>query len=281
MAMLAAVGAFAVMDATMKELTQSYPPLQVSCLRGLTSIPFFLVGVAAIGEWRTLIPVRWRDHLVRGVLAIAMLWTFVYAVSSLALGTAYGIFLCSPLLITALSAFVLGDHVGRHRWVAVGCGMIGVFVILRPTGDGLVTLAGFAAFASALCYAISAVMIRRLARTDSTLSIGMSFMVMVSVGTGIAAWPHWVPIVGDHWPLLLLMGFTGALGQYLIIHAFRCAPPAVVAPFEYTALLWGIALDWILWSTVPSTRVLTGAGVVIVSGLYVIYREHWAVRTAA
>lgn len=279
--MLAAVGAFAVMDATMKELTQSYPPLQVSCLRGLTSIPFFLVGVAAIGEWRTLIPVRWRDHLVRGVLAIAMLWTFVYAVSSLALGTAYGIFLCSPLLITALSAFVLGDHVGKHRWVAVGCGMIGVFVILRPTGDGLVTLAGFAAFASALCYAISAVMIRRLARTDSTLSIGMSFMVMVSVGTGIAAWPHWVPIVGDHWPLLLLMGFTGALGQYLIIHAFRCAPPAVVAPFEYTALLWGIALDWILWSTVPSTRVLTGAGVVIVSGLYVIYREHWAVRTAA
>ncbi len=252
--MLAAVGAFAVMDATMKELTQSYPPLQVSCLRGLTSIPFFLVGVAAIGEWRTLIPVRWRDHLVRGVLAIAMLWTFVYAVSSLALGTAYGIFLCSPLLITALSAFVLGDHVGKHRWVAVGCGMIGVFVILRPTG---------------------------LARTDSTLSIGMSFMVMVSVGTGIAAWPHWVPIVGDHWPLLLLMGFTGALGQYLIIHAFRCAPPAVVAPFEYTALLWGIALDWILWSTVPSTRVLTGAGVVIVSGLYVIYREHWAVRTAA
>lgn len=278
--MLIAVGVFAVMDATLKHLATLYPPLQVTCLRGLMSIPFFLLVVTFAGGWRTLIPLRWSEHVVRGLLAIGMLWTFVYAVGRLPLGTAYGIFLCSPLLITALSAVFLRDHVGLHRWLAVAVGMIGVFVILRPGGGDVITLAGFAAFGSALCYAISAVMIRKMSRTESTLSIGMSFMVMVSIGTGALAWAHWTPIQSEHLPWLLLLGFTGALGQYLIIFAFRCAQPSVVAPFEYTAILWGLTLDWVLWSTVPSARVLAGAAVVVSSGLYVIYREHWAVRPA-
>lgn len=279
-AMLVAVGAFAVMDATIKHLAAAYPPLQVSCLRGLSSIPFFLLGVAFAGGWRTLIPIRWSEHFVRGALAIAMLWTFVYSVGHLPLGTAYGIFLSSPLLITALSALFLRDHVGLHRWLAVGCGMAGVLVILRPGGGDVMTFAGIAAFGSALCYAISAVMIRKMSRTESTLSIGMSFMVLVSIGTGIAAFPDWVPVLREHLPWLLLLGISGALGQYLVIFAFRCAPPAVIAPFEYTAILWGLTLDWVLWSTVPSARVIVGAAVVIASGLYVIYREHWAVRFA-
>lgn len=280
-AMLAAVAAFSVMDAAMKQLTFTYPALQVTCLRGLTSIPFFLLVVTFSGGWRTLIPVRWAEHVLRGVLAITMLWTFVYALGELPLGTTYGIFLCSPLLITALSAIFLRDEVGMHRWIAVGCGLIGVIIILRPSGGGLITLAGFAAFGSALCYAISAVMIRRMSRTESTLSIGMSFMVMVSIGTGIAGYSQWLPLQGEHLPWLLVLGLTGALGQYLIIYAFRCASPSVIAPFEYTALLWGIALDWLLWSTIPSARVVTGAGVVIASGLYVLYREHWATRAVS
>jgi drug/metabolite transporter (DMT)-like permease len=233
------------------------------------------------GGWHALIPVRWSEHQARGALAIGMLCTFVYAVSQLPLGTTYGIFLCSPLLITALSALFLRDHVGLHRWLAVACGMVGVLVILRPTGEGLGTLAGLAAFSSALCYAISAVMIRRMSRTESTLSIGMSFMVMVAIGTGIAGYSKWVPIAADHTLWLLVLGLTGSLGQYLIIYAFRCVSPSVIAPFEYTALLWGIALDWILWSTIPSARVLAGAAIVIASGLYVLYREHWATRAVA
>lgn len=279
--MLAAVAVFAVMDAVMKELTQHYAPLQVACLRGLSSIPFFIIGVALFGNWHTLIPKRWGEHVLRGVISITMLWTFVYSVSALPLGTAYGIFLCSPLLITALSALVLRDYVGPHRWVAVGLGMIGVVIILRPSGEGAITLAGFAAFASALCYALTAVMIRRMSRTESTLSIGMSFMVMVSIGTGIGSYANWVPVLGEHWLLLLTLGLSGAVGQYLIIYAFRCASPSVIAPFEYTALLWGITFDWLLWATAPSARVLAGASVVVVSGLYVIYREHWAPRVAA
>lgn len=271
--MLVAVAAFAVMDASMKQLAQVYPPLQISCLRGLASIPFFLLGVALTHQWRDLPPVNWPAHLIRGGLAILMLWSFIYAVSQLPLSAAYGIFLCAPLLITALSALVLREQVGWHRWIAIACGLIGVVVILNPDSRDMMTLAGLAALGSALCYAVAALMIQRLTRTDSTLSIGLSFMVIVATGTGIASFPNWVPLLTAHWPWILVLGASGALGQYLIIYAFRCAPASVIAPFEYTALLWGVSLDWILWSTVPSSRMLSGAGVVIASGLYLIYRE--------
>ncbi len=223
--MLAAVMAFAGMDAAMKQLVETYPPFQVSCLRGLASMPFFLLGVAVSRQWRSLIPVRWPEHhLLRGVLAVIMLWTFIYAVSELPLGTAYGIFLCAPLLITALSALVLREHVGGHRWLAIVFGMAGVIIILNPDSKQMITLAGLAAFGSALCYAIAALLIRRLAHTDSTLSIGMSFMLIVAVVTGILAYPKWVPLMASHWPLIAVMGLSGAIGQYLIIHAFRSAP---------------------------------------------------------
>jgi drug/metabolite transporter (DMT)-like permease len=279
-AMLVGVAVFSVMDASMKHLAQSYPPLQVSSLRGLASIPFFLLGVAFTGQWRSLVPVRWIEHLIRGGLAVLMLWMFVYSVSKLSLGTAYGIVLCAPLLITALSALVLREHVGPHRWLAIFCGLIGVVIILNPDGQDMATLAGLAAVGTALCYAIMALMIRRLTRTDTTLSIGLSFVAIVGIGCGIAAYPRWVPLSSEHWPWIAVMGLSGAMGQYLIIQAFRLAQASVVAPFEYTALLWGIALDWVLWSTVPGARVLSGAGVVIASGLYLIYREHWLARNA-
>ncbi len=274
LAMLAAAAAFAVMDAAMKHLVQTYPPLQVASLRGLTSIPFFLLATAFTGRWRALVPVNWMGHLARGALGIIMLLAFIYAVRELSLGTAYGIFLCAPLLLTALSALVLREQVGLHRWFAVACGLIGVIVILNPEGRSMVTLAGLMAFGAALCYAVAALMIRRLARTESTLSIGFSYMLIIAVGTGAAALPGWVPLLGEHWPWIAVLGVSGAVGQYLIVHAFRCAPASVIAPFEYSALLWGITLDWIVWSAIPGARMLAGAGVVIVSGLYVIYREH-------
>ena len=277
--MLASVAAFAVMDAAMKQLAQTYPPMEVSCLRGLASIPVFLLAIAATGQWRSVVPVRWGAHFVRGGLSILMLWMFIYSVSRLPLSTAYGIVLCAPLLITGLSALVLREHVGRHRWIAVVLGLVGVAIILNPSGTGVATLPGFAALGAALCYAVVALMLRRLTRTDSTLSIALSFVVIIAVGCGILAYPVWVAPARADWPWIAVVGLSGSVGQYLIVNAFRCAPPSVIAPFEYTALLWGIALDWILWGTTPSARVLAGGSVVIATGLYLIHREHRASRS--
>jgi len=273
--MLTAVAVFSLMDASLKQLTGTYPPWQVSCIRGLASIPVMLLAVGWRGEWRRLLPARWWPHLARGVLAVGMLSLFVYSLQTLPLTETYAIFLCAPLIVTALSALLLHEHVDWHRWLAVVLGLLGVLIMLRPSASHFVSVGAAAALGSALCYSLSAITIRTLARGESTLSVAFSFVVTVGLVNGAIAWPHWVPVQPTHWPWILIIGITGALGQMLIIQAFRAASPARVAPFEYTALLWGLMFDWVLWRTLPDQRTLIGGAIVTASGLYVIYREHF------
>ena len=113
-------------------------------------------------------PKRWHLHVMRGFLSVALLWCFVYAVSQLSLANAYSIFMSAPLLITALSVPMLGERVGWRQWLAVFVGLVGVIIVLKPTGAGLVTIGGLAALASAIGYALNAITIRILTRTDSS-----------------------------------------------------------------------------------------------------------------
>jgi drug/metabolite transporter (DMT)-like permease len=92
--------------------------------------------------------------------------------------------------------------------------------------------------------------------------------------TGLIAVPGWLPLAHEHWKWLAALGLFGAIGQHLLTEAFRSAPPAVVAPFEYTCLLWGILIDWTIWHVLPATRVYVGGGIVIAGGLYLIWHEH-------
>ncbi len=271
--MLIAVVAFSLMDAAMKELGNTYSPVQVASLRGWASLPFILTIVAVYGRWRELKPVRWPLHLVRGLLAIGMLVLFIYSVRSLSLASAYAIFLCGPLLVTALSVPFLGEQVDWQRWLAIAVGLAGVIVMIRPTAADVVTLGALAAFSAAICYAFAAIMIRVVSRTETTLSMSFSFVLLIAVVAGLIALPNWIAVKSEHWHWIAMLGFTGAIGQYFIIEAFRQAPASVVAPFDYTALVWGGLLDWLLWQTLPDTRMLTGGAVVVATGLYLIYRE--------
>ena len=192
-----------------------------------------------------------------------MLTAFIYAVRALPLAEAYALFFVSPLLITALSVPLLGERVDLARWLAIALGLLGVVVVLRPTGAGALTLAGLAALGSAACYAVSAISVRILGRTDSTLSMIFWFTAMVALGAGALAAPRWVPVDWDHWPMLAAVAVTGAFGQFALTQAFRMGEASVVAPFEYGALAWGLGLDWMLWSTRPATRTLAGAAIVV------------------
>ncbi|HSD75287.1 MAG TPA: DMT family transporter [Steroidobacteraceae bacterium] len=272
LAMLMSVGFFAGMDALLKLLAQRYPALQVSALRGAASIPFVLLPVLVTGRWRALRPVNWRLHLLRGLLAIVMLTTFVYSVRLLPLADAYSVFLAAPLIVTALSVPLLGERVDAKRWLAIGIGMSGTLALLNPRAANLVTLGAAAAIVSALCYALSGLSVRVLTRTDTTVSMVFWFMLMLAVFGGVLAAPSWVPVAPEHWPVLAGVGLLGALGQHFVTEAFRHAPASVVAPFEYTALLWAVALDWLFWHHAPNMRMFIGGAIIIGSGLYLIYR---------
>ena len=277
--MLAAVATFSMMDVTMKHLVETYPSVQVTFLRGIASLPLLFAAVGIFGKWRDLIPKRWALHIVRGLLSVVTLWGFIYSVSLLSLSDAYTIFMSAPLLITALSVPLLGEHVGTRRWIAIGVGLCGVVLVLNPSGSQLISIGGIAALASALGYALSALTIRILSRTDSGASTVVCALSIMTVISGTLAIDGWVALEWRHWPWIVGLGISGALGQYFITEAFRRAPPPVIAPLEYTALAWGMMFDWLIWMTAPSSRMLAGAAIIVASGLYIIHRERYVTVT--
>jgi drug/metabolite transporter (DMT)-like permease len=277
--MIAAVAAFSMMDGLLKLLTAHYPPLEVAVLRGAASLPFMLLPVLLRGSWRQLLPQRPHMHLLRAVLYVVSLVGFIYGVRVLSLANVYAVFLSAPLFTAALSAPLLKERTDGRGWSAILLGLAGVLVILRPTASGFITWGALAALAAAVAYACSAIAVRVLTRTDSTASVVFWTISLMTVLTAVLAAPHWVPLERAHWHWLLALGALAAIGQYLLTEAFRSAPPAVVMPFEYTSLLWGILIDRVVWQVLPSSRVCLGGALVIASGLYLIWRER--VRAAA
>ena len=273
LSMLLAVAAFSAMDACLKVLSPHYPPLQVAALRGLSSLPLIMVWVLIDGGPGQLLRIRWPLHLLRGVLSIVMLASFVYALRSLPLAETYSLFFVAPLLITALAALVLRERVDWRSWTAIASGFVGTLIVLRPSGTGVLTLAGLAVLVSAGGYAVSAIAVRVIGRSDSTQAMVFWMLAMTSVFAGALAWRRWQPIPHDDWPVLAILSVAGAIGQYAITDAFRRAAASRIAPLEYTALVWGIVLDYTLWNTLPDTTTLTGAAVIVLSGLYLIRHE--------
>jgi len=274
--MIAAVAVFSFMDGVLKFFAMRYPPMEVAALRGATSLPFTLAPVLIAGRMRDLVPRRWPMHLLRGCLSVVVIGGFIYAVRSLSLANAYSVFLSAPLLVAALSVPLLRERLDWRNWLAILVGLAGVLVMLRPTTSGLASFGAVAALIGATAYALSGIAVRVLTRTDTTVSVVFwTISLMTVLATAMAA-PGWVAIQHQHWKWLLGLGVLAAIGQYLLTEAFRSAPPSVVSPFEYTALLWGVGIDRVVWQVLPSARVCLGGGIVIASGLYLI----WHARNA-
>jgi drug/metabolite transporter (DMT)-like permease len=271
--MIVAVGSLSLMDACLKILAPHYSPFQVASLRGLSALPFVLIWVGLRGGYRQLLHVRFGLHAARGALAILMLATFAYALRYLPLTEAYSIFFIAPLLITALAVVILKERVDWTRWLAIAIGFCGVLIILRPTGAGAMTIPGLAVLACAVGYALSAITVRILGRTDSTESMMFWLTFLLGVGAGLIAVPEWRPILPEHWLVIAGIAVTGSLGQLAITEAFRLGESSFIAPFEYTALAWGVGLDWFVWKTLPAPITMLGAFVIIASGVYLVRRE--------
>ncbi|WP_369967867.1 DMT family transporter [Stenotrophomonas rhizophila] len=271
--MLMAVACFSLMDAGMKQLASSYPTLQVTFLRGAASLPFVLVWVLATAGPRSLVPKRWALHLLRGALGMAMIGCFVYALRSLPLSTAYTIYFVAPLLIAALSVPLLGEHVGPRRWIAIGIGLIGVLVVLRPGVGGFISVPGLMVLLAATAYAVAAITVSMLTRTDTPQSMVVWFLVIMAVGAGLLALPDWQPLQLGHAALIAGMGLAGAGGQVALTRAFQLGEASLIAPLEYTGLVWVIGWDLLFWGALPDRFTWLGAAIIVASGLYLLHRE--------
>ena len=188
--MIVAVAAFSGMDALLKVLAGSYPPMQVAVLRGMASLPFLLAPIALSGRWQLLRPRRFPMHVLRGALQVLVLGCFIYAVRTLSLANVYAVFLSAPLLMTALSVPILKERTDARGWLVIIVGLIGVIIMVRPSATGFGSLGAIAALIAALAYAVSGITVRVLTRTDSTASVvvwTISLMTRVRPRAGTAA----------------------------------------------------------------------------------------------
>jgi drug/metabolite transporter (DMT)-like permease len=274
-AMVAACAMFACMDALLKALSGTYPPLQVTALRGLTAMPLVCLYLLWRRQTGAVFSrrLRWRLHLLRGVITVAMMALFTYGLKTLGLAEAYTLTFVAPLIITMLSVPMLKETVPPRHWVAIALGLGGVVVALRPDQGAFLSIGALAVLAAAVCYAVSNVVGRIISRSEPSATLVFWTTASMALGGGLLSAAQWVDILPAHGPLLAGLAISGFLGQLAISEAFRHGQASAVAPFEYTALAWAVTLDWMVWHAVPDAYTLAGGAIIIASGIYLVRRE--------
>ncbi len=213
-------------------------------------------------------------HATRATVGLVGMVCGFTAVSMLPLTESTALSFAAPLFMTALSAPILKERVGIHRWGAVIVGFIGVLIMIRPDPNHMATLGTVFGLAGALGAAGAMIAIREIGRTEPGPTI-VFYFTLAGMLLGLASLPFGGWVIPDMTTLVMLVctGLVGGTGQLLLTEALRRAPVAVVAPFDYTQLIWACILGYAFWDEIPRTATVIGALVVAASGLYILLRE--------
>ena len=270
--MLASVALFSLQNITVKWLAQRYPIAEMVFFRSALSLLPAGILVWRAGGAAVLRTRRLPAHLLRSALWGASLGASFYSYHLLPLADAVSLSFATPLFLTALSWPLLHEAVGKHRWSAVIAGFIGVLVMAHPTGGG--SAAGIVyGVLNALFGALGSIAVRGLSRTEPSQCVVFYMGLFIALFTlpllpFVWVRPDFLDLLG-----LLSLGLVGGVGQYWTTQALYYAPAAVIAPFNYTSLLWGLLLGFLIWSEVPDLWMAAGALIVTASGLYILRRE--------
>jgi drug/metabolite transporter (DMT)-like permease len=275
---------FAVMAALVRFLGTRYPIGQVVFYRSA----FAIVPVIAVYAWRGELAAIVRTERPlgqagRGIISIIGMFCNFGAVARLPLVESNAISFTSPLFSVALAAFVLKERVRIYRWSAVIIGFIGVLVVLSPhlSGDELVFAAANATTVAGLIYALTGAMAnagtviqtRRLAQSETTSSIVFYFSLSCALA-GLVTWPFgWVSPTGSEFAVLVGIGLLGGTGHIFLTESYRHASASMVAPFDYTAMIWALILGYLLFGEAPTPMIALGSLIIAAAGLFVIWRE--------
>lgn len=270
--MCAGVSCLSVSDALAKWLVANYDPIQIVFLRNVVALPIVGAFILASRGRTALATSHLRVHVLRGLLSVGAALAFFSALGILPLAEATSLVFAAPLFITALSVPLLGEHVGWKRWMAVIVGFAGVLVIVQP-GAATFQAASTLPLAAALLYALIMLSTRWIDRSESTWTMMFYMSLFPTLFSGLAVLPFWRALQIADLPFIVAIALFGTIGVTLISHAFRLGHAAVVAPFDYTALIWASLLGWLVWGEIPGGWTWAGAVVIIASGIYIVLRE--------
>lgn len=274
------VGLFSLMDASGKFLVGSYSVFQIVAIRGVVSVAI-------------LAPILFREHgvnvlragrplslILRSGLGVAAMLLFFTGIHYLPLADATAIGFSGAIFMTVFSAIFLREKVEWQRWTAIALGFVGALVVARP-GSETFHWAGLLLLLCAFLYAGMMTMTRFLARSESNATM-VFYHSVISTLVGAVVLPFiWVTPGWGELMLMVGMGVLATAGHMIFAQAFREAPVSVLAPFEYTALLWASLLGFFVWGDVPGINVWAGSVILIVAGLYILYRESRSPRPAS
>jgi drug/metabolite transporter (DMT)-like permease len=275
---------FAALSALVRQLGDVTPVGQLVFFRSACAIPPVLLIYALRGELMEAVRTnRVFGQLGRGALSVGGMYTNFSALQRLPLADATAISFASPLITVALAAIILKEKVRIYRWTAVLVGFSGVIVMLIPHLDinyyveagamATATIGSILALVAACCNAGTVIQTRRLTQSETTSSIVFYFSLMTALA-GLVTLPFaWHTPTGSELMMLVAMGVFGGIGHIFLTESYRYAPASVVAPFDYTSMLWALLLGYWLFGELPSALVYLGASIVAGAGLFVIWRE--------
>ncbi len=265
-----------------------HPTYQILVINACFAMVPILLWTMATGGLRRLATMRLPQHMARGVASSLAAYSAVFAYSRLPLTDFYGIVFAGPLVMTAMAAFWLGEKIEPARWWAIAVGFFGILVVTNPLASPLLTAHGsgittqqsaamlgrFSAFISVFCYSLSVVMVRRMRGGETNLSFSFyGYLTSATVG-GTLCLLHGTPnLTASDIAHLALSGTMGGIASLCIMTAYHRTPVALIAPFQYTQIIWGAVAGYVIWQHVPSHHLMAGSAIVALSGFYIIRQE--------
>lgn len=272
--MLLGMVMFSLNDVLGKWLVATYSVGQLMLIRSIAALivlaPFFWrVG------WRRLVEVdRPKLHFLRSGLFAIEASAFYFSVAYMPLADAMTYWLAAPIYVAALSPMMLGEKVGWRRWTAILVGFLGVVIALEPSRDTF-TLPALIALTGSLAFGLAMVLGRSLrAAPDTTLVFWQIAGAAIFAGIWCLVDPAgWAPVSSIDFGLLSLLGIAAMSAHMLVNRSLKLADAATVTPLQYTLLLWAVIFGWLFFGDAPRTAMLVGAAFIVVSGLFIFFRE--------
>jgi len=259
-------------DGLSKFLTAGYPPGQILFFRSVFVFIPIAIMVWRKGGFRTVLIVDRRGQLMRGLFAVITSFLFMIAIKHMPLADITAIMFATPIIMTALAPYFLGEEVGWRRWTAVIIGFSGILLMIRPSGEALFWPA-LLALAATFFNSFRDLATRHLSRTEDANGIMICTTACVMLGGFSSLFFAWRAPDLEGLALFALTGMLQGIGQYFLVVAFLFGEAVVVAPFRYFALIWATLYGYLMFGDIPGLDTLSGAAIVVGSGLFIFYRE--------
>ena len=278
---MAAYFLFSLQDASVKWLVVSIPVFQILFVRSVTILVICLaIGRRDVMAQSIVSPVL-KPMILRALLLLAAWLSYYNAARSLGLAELTTLYYAAPILITLLAVPILKEDVPPVRWLAVVIGFVGVVVATDLLSTGMsISWPVWLALQAAIFWAISTVLLRKTALNERTIVQMTISNFLLAVFTAMPVVIYWTPATLTDLALASLTGFIAALGQFAMFEGMRRAPVSVLAPFEYTSLIWAFILGLVIWGDIPNHNIFIGAALIFAAGVTIVVGERFGRRPA-